>query len=89
MKRNYNIMLRLLAIAFSRNLRYYHAMPRGLKPGKTTVVYVRDVPRDVFQKLKGAAALQGYRSVNAYLLDHLKAHVAELERRGILPRGRT
>ncbi len=61
-------------------------MPGGQKPKNKTVVYVRNVPGDVARKLKGAAALLGYRSVNAYLLDHLQAHVTELEKQGILPK---
>ena len=56
------------------------------KPKETTPVFVRGVPPDVSRKLRAAAALQGYRSLNAYLLDHLKEHVLELERKGILPK---
>jgi len=52
------------------------------------VLFVRGAPRELSLKLKAAAALQGYRSVNAYLLDHLQDHVKDLERRGVLPKAR-
>ncbi len=53
----------------------------------STVLYLRDTPRDVARKLKAAAALQG-KSLTAYVKEVLKDHVAELERKGQLPRGK-
>jgi hypothetical protein len=51
------------------------------------VLYVRGVPPDLANKLKAAAALQG-QSLQTYLVHTLRAHVAELERKGQLPRGK-
>ncbi len=56
-------------------------------PEKSKVLYVRGVPTEVANKLKAAAALQGD-SLQAYLVKMLQAHVAELERKGHLPKGK-
>lgn len=55
------------------------------KPSK--VLYVRGVPVALAQKLKAAAALDG-QSLQAYLITMLRAHVADLERKGALPKGK-
>lgn len=55
---------------------------------KPKVVYLRNVPADVVNKLKAAAALSGGQSFQKYILQLLLEHVAELERKGQLPRGR-
>lgn len=51
------------------------------------VLYIRDVPADLSKKLKGAAALQG-RSLQDYVILVLQAHVADLERKGALPKAK-
>ncbi|HMF85169.1 MAG TPA: hypothetical protein VK598_02335 [Nitrospiraceae bacterium] len=51
------------------------------------VLYVRDVPADLSKKLKGVAALQGT-SLQEYVVAVLQAHVAELERKGHLPKSK-
>ena len=51
------------------------------------VLYVRGVPVALAQKLKAAAALDG-QSLQAYLITMLRAHVADLERKGALPKGK-
>ena len=55
---------------------------------KPKVVYLRNVPSDVVNKLKAAAALSGGQSIQKYILQLLLEHVAELERKGQLPKGR-
>lgn len=59
------------------------------KSGKdnSAVLYVRDAPRELAQKLKAAAALQG-KSLQSYLLEMLQNHVTELEKKGLLPKGK-
>jgi hypothetical protein len=64
-------------------------MPNPKRNSVSTVLFVRGAPRSLALKLKAAAALQGYRSVNAYLIDHLQAHVEELERKGVLPKSKS
>ena len=47
----------------------------------------REVPRDIIVKAKIEAAVEN-KSVKALLMDLVEAHWLELERKGILPRGR-
>jgi hypothetical protein len=57
-------------------------------PTQPKVVYLRNVPAELVNKLKAAAALSGGLSVQKYVLKLLHDHVAELERRGQLPKGK-
>lgn len=56
-------------------------------PDKSKVLYVRGVPTELANKLKAAAALEG-QSLQTYLVKMLQAHVADLERKGALPKGK-
>jgi hypothetical protein len=47
----------------------------------------REVPRDTIVKAKIGAALQG-KSVKAYLMDLVEEHWQEMDRKGMLPRGK-
>lgn len=58
-----------------------------IRSEKSKVLYVRGVPYELANKLKAAAALDGH-SLQSYLVKMLHAHVAELERRGLLPKGK-
>jgi predicted HicB family RNase H-like nuclease len=60
-------------------------MPKQEKD--SAVLYIRQAPRELAQKLKAAAALQG-KSLQSYLLEMLQNHVSELERKGMLPKGK-
>ncbi len=51
------------------------------------VLYIRDVPAELSKKLKGAAALRGT-SLQDYVVEVLQAHVADLERKGLLPKSK-
>jgi hypothetical protein len=55
---------------------------------KPKVLYLRNVPDDLVHKLKAAAALSGGRSIQQYVVQLLLEHVAELERKGQLPKGK-
>jgi hypothetical protein len=52
-------------------------------------VYLRNVPPDLVNKLKAAAALSGGQSIQKYVVQLLLEHVAELERKGQLPKGKS
>lgn len=54
----------------------------------TTVLYLREFPVDLSRKLRAAAALSGSRGMRTYLIEILQAHVAELEKKGLLPKGK-
>ena len=47
----------------------------------------RDIPRDLMRKVKMAAAHEG-KTVKEFLLELAQAKVEELERKGILPKGK-
>jgi hypothetical protein len=61
----------------------YHRPPMATPK----VVYLRNVPADLVNKLKAAAALSGGQSIQKYVIQLLLDHVAELERKGQLPKG--
>ena len=51
------------------------------------VLFVRGMPRDLLAKLKAAAALHQI-TLGDYIKDLCEAHVQELEKKGILPKGK-
>ena len=53
---------------------------------KPKVVYLRNVPSDLVNKLKAAAALSGGKTIQKYVIQLLLDHIAELERKGELPK---
>ncbi len=63
------------------------AMPKGKGRDETGVWNLRDVPRDVIVKAKIEAAVQG-KSVKALLMELVEAHWQDLERKGMLPKGK-
>lgn len=62
--------------------------PKDKEPEAFGVWNFRDVPRDVLVKAKIEAAIQG-QSVKALLMDLVEAHWQELERKGMLPKGKS
>ena len=48
---------------------------------------IRDIPRETMHKTKIAAAV-ARKSIKRFLLDLVEAHLDELERKGILPKGK-
>jgi predicted HicB family RNase H-like nuclease len=56
-------------------------------PKAEKAFYIRGIPADLANKLKAAAALEGS-SLTQYLIQILHTHVAELERKGHLPKGK-
>ena len=47
----------------------------------------RDIPRGLMQRVKMAAAYEG-KTVKQFLIDLARARLQELERKGILPKGK-
>ena len=47
----------------------------------------RDIPRDLMRRAKAAAAIQGT-SVKQLTIDLMEEHLKELDRKGILPKGK-
>lgn len=53
----------------------------------TTVLNLRDMPKDLIAKIKAAAALE-HASLKEYVTRILDQHVSELEKKGLLPKGK-
>ncbi len=69
-------------------LAYASSMARLIKPDDdAAVLFVRGMPRDLLGKLKAAAALQ-QKTLGDYIKEMSEGHVQELERKGILPKGK-
>lgn len=63
-------------------------MPTSPKPDDdVAVLFVRGMPRELLNKLKAAAALQG-KTLAEYTQQMCQAHIEELERKGILPKSK-
>ncbi len=63
-------------------------MPKSPRPDDdAAVLFVRGMPRDLLAKLKGAAALQ-QKTLGEYIQEMCVDHVQELERKGLLPKGK-
>lgn len=58
-----------------------------MPPIQDKVLYIRNVPPELANKLKAAAALDG-QSLQQYLVHLLQGHVVDLERKGLLPKGK-
>ena len=52
-----------------------------------TVLNLRDMPKDLIAKIKAAAALE-QASLKEYVAKILDQHVTELEKKGVLPKGK-
>jgi hypothetical protein len=65
-------------------------MPKQLRNEEkddTTVLFIRGMPREMVARLKAAAALN-QQTLGDYLRGLFQAHLQELERKGLLPKGR-
>ena len=51
------------------------------------MLYVRGVPPTLARKVRAAAALKG-EGLPGYVIEVLQAHVTDLERKGVLPKGK-
>ena len=64
-------------------------MPKLPRPEDVAaVLFVRGMPRDLLAKLKAAAALHQL-TLGDYIKDMCEAHVQDLERKGLLPKGKS
>ena len=67
---------------------YLLAMPKDKKGApKGGAWLIRDIPRDLMKRAKVAAAMEGT-SIKGLLLKVLDEHLQELEKKGILPKGK-
>lgn len=61
------------------------SLPMKPDDKETTVLNLRDMPKDLIAKLKAVAALEGS-SLKDYVTEILRHHVNDLEKKGLLPR---
>ena len=62
-------------------------MPKDREPEEAGIWHFREVPRDVIVKAKIGAALEGL-SVKAYIISLVHAHWLEMEKKGLVPKGK-
>jgi len=62
-------------------------MPKPPKNEKLPGLNIRDIPEDLFYRLKMSAAAER-KSVRALVLELIEGKIRELEKRGILPKGK-
>jgi len=63
-------------------------MSKGKNPEEKGGSWVfRDIPRPIMQKMKIAAAIEG-KSLKQLLLDLCETYLKNLERKGLLPKGK-
>jgi len=62
-------------------------MPKPRPKGKLPGLNIRDIPEDTFYKLKMAAAAER-KSVKELLLELIEGKILELEKKGVLPKGK-
>lgn len=64
------------------------AMSNPNKPTDEPGTWIfRDIPRELMRRAKGGAALQG-KSVRQLAIELMEAHLQDLERKGILSKGK-
>jgi hypothetical protein len=63
-------------------------MAKDKTPAKGPGTWIfKDIPRELMQRTKAAAAIQGT-SVKQLMIDLMEEHLKELERRGVMPKGK-
>ncbi len=63
------------------------APKQGKEPDKTAALNIRDIPVDRFYRIKMAAAAE-HKSVRDLIMDLLDEKILELEKKGLLPKGK-
>jgi hypothetical protein len=56
-------------------------------PADTATINIRDIPRDLFMRMKMAAVLER-RTLKGFLLALAEERIQELERKGMMPKGK-
>jgi len=64
-------------------------MPKEKPPSKGPGTWIfKDIPRELMQRMKAGAAIQGKASVRSLILELVQKHLEELENKGLLPKGK-
>lgn len=63
-------------------------MPKAKKSEVAGGAWIfRNIPRDLMKRAKIAAAIEG-RSIKALVMESLETHLDEMEKKGLLPKGK-
>jgi len=62
-------------------------MPRPPRKTKLPGLNIRDIPEEIFYRLKMAAAVER-KSVRTLVLELIERRIQELEKKGLLPKGK-
>ncbi len=62
-------------------------MPRPLRKTKLPGLNIRDIPEEIFYRLKMVAAVER-KSVRTLVLELIERRIQELEKKGLLPKGK-
>jgi hypothetical protein len=62
-------------------------MPKKEQPADTGTINIREVPREMLVKMKMAAALER-RTLKGFLLALAEERIQDLEKKGLLPKGK-
>jgi predicted HicB family RNase H-like nuclease len=62
-------------------------MPRPPRKTKLPGLNIRDIPEEIFYRLKIAAAVER-KSVRTLVLELIERRIQELEKKGLLPKGK-
>jgi hypothetical protein len=67
----------------------FSPMPKGKEPKEQDrgAWVVRDIPRETMHRTRIAAAIERKR-MKQFLLDLVEAHLQEMEKKGLLPKGK-
>jgi hypothetical protein len=76
------IYLSRFTVLFSRAM-----PPRKPSESKGGAWIFRDIPRDLMQRAKIVAAIEG-KSIKGLILDLLHAKIQDMEKKGLLPKGK-
>ena len=63
-------------------------MPRPPRKTKLPGLNIRDIPEEIFYRMKMAAAVER-KSVRTLVLELIERRIQELEKKGLLPKGKT
>jgi hypothetical protein len=63
------------------------AKEKAPQKGPGTWIF-KEIPRDLMQRTKAGAAIQGKGSVRSLIIELVEKHLEELEKKGLLPKGK-
>ena len=72
---------------YGQSLLHSRPMPRKASAKDVGAINIRDVPKDLLHRVKLAAAVER-RSVKGFLLALAEERIQDLEKKGLLPKGR-